>query len=117
MSTPTYDLLTRHGNTLTVPLRFKSADGSPFDLTGSELVFYCKAQQGSVNLRKTIGSGLAMSDPASGRVTVTLTAAETRSLPAGRMTDYEIERRIDGTEKTLLAGLIEVEAGINDDAA
>ena len=90
--------------------------GDPIDLSGSAFIFV--AEFGTVRIRKTTEDGsLAMADPIEGEITLTLTPAETRHLPVGRLrARYEIECRIDGEETTLVSGCITVMDGINDDS-
>ena len=60
---------------------------------------------------------LGMPDPSIGEITLSLTPAETRQFPVGRLrARYEIERRIEGEETTLVSGCIAVMDGINDDS-
>ena len=112
----THDLTgLRRGNSFRRLFRFKDSDGEAVDLTGSVLVFVVEAD--ATRIRKSTADGsLAMPDPAAGEIILTLTPAETRQLPAGRLkTHYEIERRIGDEETTLAAGCITVMDGINDD--
>ena len=112
-----YDLLgLRRGNSFRRIFRFKDGVGDPVDLNGSVLVFVAEA--GLVRLVKSTADGsLAMPDPAAGEITLNLTPAETRQFPAGRLrARYEIERRIEGEETTLVSGYIAVMDGINDDS-
>jgi len=112
-----YDLTgLRHGNSFRRKFRFKDAAGDLVDLTGSVLVFVAEA--GTARIRKSTEDGsLAMPDPAAGEVTLHLTPAETRQFPVGRLrARYEIERRIDSEETTLVSGCITVMDGINDDS-
>lgn len=112
-----YDLTGfRRGNNFRRTFRFKDAAGGPVDLTGSVLVFVAEAD--TVRIRKTTGDGsLGMPDPSIGEITLSLTPAETRQFPVGRLrARYEIERRIEGEETTLVSGCITVMDGINDDS-
>jgi len=111
-----YDLTgLRRGNSFRRTFRFRDAAGDLVDLTGSVLVFMAEA--GTARIRKSTEDGsLAMPDPAVGEVMLNLTPAETRLFPVGRLkARYEIERRIDGEETTLVSGCITVMDGINDD--
>ena len=113
----TYDLSAfRRGNSFRRIFRFKDGAGDPVDLNGSVLVFVAEA--GLVRLVKSTADGsLAMPDPAAGEITLNLTPAETRQFPVGRLrARYEIERRIEGEETTLVSGCIAVMDGINDDS-
>ena len=90
--------------------------GEPVDLTGSVLVFVAEA--GPIRLVKSTADGtLAMPAPTTGELMLSLTPAETRLLPVGRLkTRYEIECRIGTEETTLVSGCITVMDGINDDS-
>ena len=112
-----YDLTGfRRGNNFRRTFRFKDAAGGPVDLTGSVLVFVAEA--GTVRVMKSTEDGsLAMPNPAAGEIALNLTPAETRLFPVGRLrARYEIERRIEGDETTLVSGCITVMDGINDDS-
>ena len=112
-----YDLTgLRRGNSFRRTFRFRDAYGDLVDLTGSVLVFVADA--GTVRVRKTTEDGsLAMLDPAAGEVTLILSPTETRQFPVGRLrARYEIERRIEAEETTLVSGCITVMDGINDDS-
>ena len=112
-----YDLTgLRRGNSFRRTFRFKDGGGEPVDLTGSVLVFVAEA--GPVRLVKSTADGtLAMPAPTTGEIMLSLTPAETRLLPVGRLrTRYEIERRIGDEETTLVSGCITVMDGINDDS-
>ncbi len=112
-----YDLTgLRRGNSFRRTFRFKDADGDLVDLTGSVLLFVAEAE--TARIRKSTEDGsLAMPDPAAGQITLNLTPAETRLFPVGRLrARYEIERRIEGEETTLVSGCIAVMDGINDDS-
>ena len=113
----THDLTgLRRGNSFERLFRFKDSAGVVVDLTGSEIVFI--AETATSTIRKTTADGsLQMPSPPSGEVTLKLTPAETRMFAVGRLRSrYEIERRIGGSEKTLVSGCVVIEEGINDDA-
>ena len=106
----------RRGNSFSRTFRFKDGDAQPVDLLGSVLMFVVKADQ-LLLIKSTADGSLDMPDPATGEMTLTLTPAETRLFPVGRLrTRYEIERRIGAEEVTLAAGFLIVEEGINQDA-
>jgi hypothetical protein len=112
-----YDLTgLRRGNSFRRIFRFKDGAGDPVDLTGSILVFVAEA--GAIRLIKSTADGsLGMPDPSIGEITLNLAPAETRQFPVGRLrARYEIERRIEGEETTLVSGCITVMDGINDDS-
>ncbi|WP_291207065.1 hypothetical protein [Hyphomonas sp.] len=106
----------RRGNSFERLFRFKDSAGVVVDLTGSEIVFM--AETAASTIRKTTADGtLLMPSPVSGEVTLKLTPAETRLFAVGRLRSrYEFERRIAGTEETLVRGCLVIEEGLNDDA-
>lgn len=115
--TATYDLTgIRRGNSFERVFRFKDSDGDPINLTGSVIVF--SVTSGSAVIRKsTADGGLLMPTPSNGQITLKLTPSETRQFAVGKLRNrYEIERRIDGSETTLVSGCIVVSQGVNDDA-
>lgn len=109
-----HDLAMRRGNNPPVTWRFKGADGSAFDLTGSVMVLAIVWSGGSIEKFSDGDDGLAHDDDG-GVLTFAPTLAETRLLPVGRVARYEIERRIDGTQVTLVEGWVEVEDGLPGD--
>lgn len=104
------------GNTLTLPLRFRTTPGNaPIDLTGSTIIAIIRWAGGQI--RKESGEpGFTITDAEDGLVEVFLTSAETRQIPTGSTARYEIERRIGSTETTLLYGNIHASEWVNDDS-
>ncbi|WP_373504674.1 major capsid protein [Aestuariivirga sp.] len=83
-----------------------SERGSAYEqqVTGSELVFIAETAMSTIR-KKTADGALEMPSPASGEVTLKLNPAETRLFAVGRLRSrYEFERRIGGTEETLVCG-------------
>lgn len=105
--------------------RLRAKDGAAgFDLTGSKMVFVAR-KGGSSDIRKaTDGTGPeagltleAHADDPDGVLSVILlefTVPETRAMAAGDWR-YELERWIDGKQKTLFYGTMTVTAWVNDD--
>jgi hypothetical protein len=95
------------------PIQFNfTEDGAALNLTGKAVRFL--AQLGSLIIRKDAGgSGFAWTDQAGGVATLTLTAAESRSLPVGKSVPFSIENYTD--QKTLLKGELIGRGGVNDD--
>ena len=106
----------RRGNTYERQFLFKDGAGNPVDLTGSEIVFI--AETIASTIRKTTADGtLEMPTPVMGEVKLKLMPEETRLFAVGKLRSrYEIERRIDGDEFTILSGCLIVVQGVNDDA-
>lgn len=115
MSVPSYDLCVKQGNNFSWEFRLKSYDENgnlvPFSLTGSTLNFVAEKADGT-KLTKT----LTPTDAANGIVPLSITVSESRMFAIGRENRWEMERRISGTETTLLQGYIICREGINADA-
>lgn len=113
---PTYDFPVWKGNTTDLLVRFRLIDETPVDLSASTIVF--RAAWGSAGeIRLVSGTDVAvdMSAAAEGTIKVTLSAAQTRDLPKGRIAKYELERREAGVQTTLLYGYLDVTQWVNDD--
>lgn len=105
--------------------RLRAKNGSVgFDLAGSKIVFVAK-EGGSTDIRKaTDGTGPeagvsleAHDDDPPGVLSMILlefTVTETRAMATGDWR-YEIERWIDGKQRTLFYGTMTVTAWVNDD--
>lgn len=104
-----YDLTIWRGNDFSRTFRFKDG-ASAFNLTGSTLIWRAAWSDGEFE------QTLAVATPSNGEAVLSLTPAQTRALPEGRSSSYEIERRIGGQETTLIYGAITVTGGVNDDA-
>lgn len=111
----TYNITVQRGNTETLAFRLKDSEEAAFDLTGSVLIFRAATRTGDIVIRKDTDDGIAVDDPTSGEFTVALTPEETRSVPEGSLMNYELERRIDGNERTLVMGRLIGRGGVNDD--
>src|SRR5215207_4512845 len=112
------------GNNKPLIWRFLQDDGSIFDLAGSELVLYAiydsaaereLAGDGAIEKSSIDDSDDLTVDVATGLVTWTPTADESRLFPLRTRCEYEIERRIDDTETTIASGLIIARGGNNSD--
>ena len=104
-----YDMSLWKGNHESLSFHF--ADGSnDFDLTGSTLIWRAAWSGGSLEQEMDIEAGTG------GNATLSLTFTQTRTLSTTKATSYEIERRIEGEETTLVSGCITVMDGINDDS-
>ena len=94
--------------------------GAVLDLTGSKLHWRATALDDDetevFNYVSGTDTQVLIEDEAGGVVTLSLSAAIARAIPVSRLTRYELERRIDGSEEPLLAGYIIGEGGANDDA-
>lgn len=90
---------------------------SIFDLSGSEIVFRAVDGKGTELFRLTSvsDSEIEITDASAGEFTLSLSSSQTRLIPQGRVAQYELERRLAGTQEPLLSGFFIAEGGINDD--
>ena len=116
-----HDFVAIRGNDLPIQLRL-----APLDATGAQFDFVCRGPRrpNRLELRRSTQAGtIAMSvdtGSSAGPVTVLdfkLAPEDTRQLGEGRVNPYELELRgADGTEQTLLSGMITATGGVNADA-
>ena len=110
MSPGRFDLDIWVGNTAKWRFEFAADATTPFDLTGSELLFTL-FHDGPPIVRT-----LTIDDAAEGKASLMLTVDDTRAVCAVRgPARYEVERRIDGNQNTLLFGAIRRKGGANND--
>ena len=113
-----YDLIFWTGNDLEFQFRAKQESGDPFDLTGSELVMTITHGQSQKISIQTGTPNLVITDAANGLFAVKISRDVTRQIrPRYPNVIYEIERRIDGIETTIINGNIVLLGGNNKDAA
>lgn len=90
-------------------------DGTPFPTDGSEFVLTIRFPTGPVSKStNTPGSGFTH-NPRTSELTWDLTVAESRLIPPGPNTKYEIERILGDDNIPFVLGLITGQGGINDD--
>ena len=92
----------------------------PFALDGSDIVLTIRWGGGEI-IRSLVAGGLEIADAEIDGATVpvvywTPTVAESRSIPAGRIARYEVERRVpDGEHRTYVQGYVVGVGGVNSD--
>jgi hypothetical protein len=103
------------GNSETLHFRLKNKDGTPFILTGSVLTFRLTHEKGV--LVKTIGNGLVIGGTDTNEIFISITPAETRLISDGQRVRsvYELERKIELEERTILTGNVTMMGGNNAD--
>jgi hypothetical protein len=121
MSRPaTIDIAVWRGASFEQSYELQDEDGAAFDLTGSTIIWRASAvDEAETEVFAYVGGvneQVLIEDAEAGIITLSLPASITRNIPAGRLTKYELERRIDGSEEVLLAGFIIGEGGANADA-
>lgn len=110
-----YDFEVVRGTTFPVLLRLSviRTDGTKVPLAGLEGATVL------LKIDRKAGGALVKTmevDPAAAEVSTELTVAETRSLPVGRRTPYEVEvRTAAGKSSVYLAGYFNGLGGVNDD--
>ncbi len=124
MGTATRDYTIRAGNSGTVEngagiVIFYEAGTplAPVDLTGQAILFFVRAKPGAaVVISKSMADGITV-DLVLAKIVIPITVAESRLMEAaGNLLIYDIERRPgDGSQRTILAGRMFIEAGANDD--
>lgn len=100
----------QRGNAEEITFRFKE-NGAAMNLTGKTVVF--RAAVNGVVIRKSTEDDLAMPTPTNGEVTLSLSAAETRSIPPTKPMPFEVENFTD--QITLGEGVLDGQGGTNDD--
>lgn len=88
------------------------SDGTPENLTGSNVVFRVVNDSGVELIRKDTSVDVVV-DALAGKVTIPITVAESRVLP--QMSRYEIEQRLGTSQRTRLRGRLVATGGVNDD--
>lgn len=106
--------LWRGSNLPPVIFGLENEDGTPFPVAGSEFVLSIRWGGGSIRKSTAVGDGFVLNETTS-ELAWSPTLAETRLVPLGRLSRYEVERRIGGTQDTLISGFITGKGGNNDD--
>lgn len=112
--TPSQELYVHIGAPEPFIFRLRSASGLvAFD---GSLKFTYKNDAGTVTLG--VGSGITLSTDegvANARVSVQLTIEQSRAIPEGAFTQYELQRTVGSLEKVLFMGAMIGEGGVNVD--
>lgn len=96
-------------------LRAGGTDGTLVELDSSVEFTFMNAA-GTTTL--TVGDGITLSTDetvSNARATIQLTVAQSRTIPEGPLTRYEIQRTTEGREEVLLMGTLIGEGGDNPD--
>jgi hypothetical protein len=92
------------GNDTPVVWRFKNADKTVFDLTGSDFILRVKYQESTVLIDSTSNTAGLQVNGALGEVTWNPSTEDTLRFKDGRPSPYELDRIIDGRTRTLVEG-------------
>ncbi|CAH1656820.1 conserved hypothetical protein [Hyphomicrobiales bacterium] len=113
-----HDLTVVRGNNQPITFRFKTSrddEAQPLDFSGGEIVLTIVSRLSTLRKSTDDADGLTVVPPA-GEVTWQPTLAETRAIPEGRRSTYEVEwRQAGGQQLTLLRGAITGVGGLGDD--
>ena len=111
------DLTVKRGDTITLAVAAKKADGTVQSLTGKSLMFTAKDRIGDADpgvLQKSIGAGIVVDDAANGLATVTILPADTSGFTGPRTLLWDIQMTDNATsaKKTLDEGKLYVKPDV-----
>jgi hypothetical protein len=112
--TPVKDMFVTRGAPDPIIIRYRA--GSTLVALDSSLTFTFVYPDGTVTLG--VGTGITLSTDegiANGRATVQLTVAQSRLIPVGPLTRYEVQRLNGGLQDVILMGRLVGEGGDNPD--
>lgn len=113
----TYDLTIKRGNNVPIAWRGKDGTGAVLPLAGSRFILTIACGGSNLTtIRKDsqTDAGLVV-DLTANTVTWTPTLEESRLIPLGKVSPYELERRIGGSQRTWCEGRITGVGGLGDD--
>jgi hypothetical protein len=117
--TPTKDFYIHAGAPDPIVVRYRSGgSGGTLVSFDSSLKFTFITQSGGT-VTLGVGTGITLSTDeavAESRATIQLTKAQSRTIPEGPLTRYEIQRTTSGREEVFLMGMLIGEGGDNPDA-
>lgn len=100
-----YNLLVEQGATLTATLTVTNSDGTPFNLTGYTAAG--KIRAGYTDDTALVSLTFAIPSPATGVITLSLTAAQTAALPVTRGV-YDVTITSGSTALRILQGSVTI---------
>jgi len=116
-ATPTKDFYIHIGAPDPIVLRYR-AGGTGGTLVSLDSSLKFRFVNGGNTVTLGVGTGITLSDDeavTNARATVQLTVAQSRLIPEGPLTHYEVQRDIDGREQVILMGNLIGEGGDNPD--
>lgn len=108
------DLRAKRGDTITLAIAAKKADGTAQTLVGKLLTFTAKDRLADLDaaaiISKSIGAGITVDNAAGGLATVTLSPADTAGFTGPRtlLWDIQMTDTVTGDKKTLDEGKLYV---------
>ena len=116
-ATPVQDFTVHIGAPDPIIFRYRAGGtGGTLQSFDSSLKFTFYNEAGTVTLG--VGTGITLADDETitdARATVQLTVAQSRTIPEGALTRYEIQRLNTGREEVILMGTLVGEGGDNPD--
>jgi hypothetical protein len=95
------------------------ADGAEGTLVAFDSTLKCTVKTPTSSFTLGVGTGITLSESetvADARATIQMTVAQSRTIPLGAMTIYEIQRTVGGREEVIMMGKLIAEGGDNPDA-
>lgn len=117
--TPRKDFYVHIGAPDPIILRYR-AGGAGGTLVSFDNTLQFTFNTGSSTVTLGVGSGITLSDDETvpdARATIQLTVAQSRTIPSGALTRYEIQRTVGSREEVILMGTLIGEGGGNTDGA
>lgn len=115
--TPRKDFYVHIGAPDPIIIRYR-AGGSGGTLQPFDSTLKFTFASGSTTTTLGVGTGITLSTDESvsnARATIQFSVAQSRSIPDGATTPYEIQRTISGREEVILVGMLIGEGGVNTD--
>jgi hypothetical protein len=116
MTAGIYDTEVEQGADWVRQFVYSDSSGSPIDISGAAIAFKAVSGDGTAVLQASVGSGITITNAASGMFTILIPAATTRaiSIPngSGRKLTYDILVTISAGVFRILRGTLTVTAGI-----
>ena len=113
LSTNIFDFSLTRGDSLSHQVTVEVTDESAKDVTGASVSYTIKrdSRDGVQVVQKTLGSGITLTSPITGVMTITLSPTDTM-LDPGRRYFYDCQVTISGFVQTVQAGQITVEGEV-----
>ena len=109
------DVVIRRGNNVpAVAWALVGEDDNPLPVSGRTFILAVRWRGGVIRKTTAASDGLAL-DAATSTLTWTPSLAESRAIPLGRLSRYEIELREGDLQVTIVAGSVTGVDSLNDD--
>lgn len=118
LATPEKNFYVHAGAPDPIIVRYR-AGGTEGTLVAFDSTLKFTYDTGSGDVTLGVGTGITLSTDetvANARATIQLTVAQSRTIPEGPLTRYEIQRTTESREEVFLMGLLIGEGGDNPDA-